>query len=227
MIQDDKSEIDIGSHSNTTWTTIAEVKRYTAFSITIAQVKSRAVNYLHQRPFLQYVKNLTLHELDDIIKQVGIDNLTLEISKRQFVFCPVFSMVRRKGSPSDQVVVPRTYQQCKKMSFQNSGTPVALVSYPGSGNSWARVLLETTTGIYTGSVYCDKHYLFSGMIGEGIASENVIAIKTHQTVEETIGFAKKVIYIARNPLGAIAADYTRIAAKNGHTTELSQEHFGK
>jgi hypothetical protein len=28
--------------------------------------------------------------------------------------------------------------------------PHALVSYPGSGNTWLRYLIEATTGIYTG-----------------------------------------------------------------------------
>jgi len=216
----------INSLSETVTAEVEHSLASTNFTITIAQVKRSAVKYLHQRPFLRYVQNLSLQQVSDIITQVGVDNLTSKISKQQFVFCSVFSMVRRKGSPSDHVVVPNTYQKCKKMSFQSSGIPTALVSYPGSGNSWARILLETSTGIYTGSVYCDKHYLFSGMIGEGVASENVIAIKTHLSVKETVEFVKKVIYIVRNPLGAIVADYTRVAAK-GHTAELSQEHFGK
>ena len=32
---------------------------------------------------------------------------------------------------------------------------VMLISFPGSGNTWARTLLEDASGFYTGSVYTD------------------------------------------------------------------------
>ena len=195
-------------------------------SITISQFKKDANKYLHQRPFLKYMDNLSHYQIDDIIRQVAVKNLTSENSKRQFIYCAIFSLVRRGDAPEDHVVLPKSLQKCKKMSFRNSGTPIALVSYPGSGNSWARVLLEEATGIYTGSVYCDKHYLFSGMIGEGISTENVIAIKCHSSVEETAQYSKKVIYIIRNPLKAIVSEYTRQTAKAGHTKELPPEYYG-
>ena len=195
-------------------------------SITISQFKKDANKYLHQRPFLKYMDNLSHYQIDDIIKQVEVKNLSSDSAKRQFIYCAVFSLVRRKDAPADHIVLPKSLQKCKKMSFQNSGTPVALVSYPGSGNSWARVLLEEATGIYTGSVYCDKHYLFSGMIGEGVSTENVIAIKSHSSVEEMAQLSKKVIYIIRNPLKAIVSEYTRQTAKAGHTKELPPEYYG-
>lgn len=197
-------------------------------SITIFQFRKDAKKYLHQRPFLlKYMSNLSHYQVDDLIRQVGVKNLTSDAVKRQFIYCSIFSLVRRKGAPSDHVILPQSTQKCKKMSFRKSGTPVALVSYPGSGNSWARVLLEETTGIYTGSTYCDKHYLFSGMIGEGISTGNVVAFKSHQSVQEMVHYStKKVIYIIRNPLKAIVAEYTREVAKAGHTKELPLEYYG-
>ena len=33
---------------------------------------------------------------------------------------------------------------------------VALVSYPGSGNTWLRLVLEEVTGVFTGAVYNDE-----------------------------------------------------------------------
>ena len=33
--------------------------------------------------------------------------------------------------------------------------PVALASFPNSGNTWLRYLIEGLTGIYTGSFYLD------------------------------------------------------------------------
>ena len=194
--------------------------------VTIFQFKEHAIKYLHQRPFLKYINNLSHYQVNDLIRQVGVTNLTSDIAKRQFMFCGMFSLVRRKDAPSDHVVLPKGVKKCKKMSFRNSGVSVALVSYPGSGNSWVRVLLEEATGIYTGSIYCDKHYLYSGMIGEGISTENVIAFKSHSSVEEMVQYSKKVVYIIRNPLKAIVAEYTRQTAKRGHTQELPPEYYG-
>ncbi|CAB4055931.1 unnamed protein product [Lepeophtheirus salmonis] len=44
--------------------------------------------------------------------------------------------------------------------------PKALVSYPGSGNTWLRYLLDTSVGIFTGSRYKDLEIQSSGMWGE-------------------------------------------------------------
>lgn len=34
--------------------------------------------------------------------------------------------------------------------------PPLISSLPGSGNSWSRLLIEYSTGYYTGSIYGDK-----------------------------------------------------------------------
>ena len=33
---------------------------------------------------------------------------------------------------------------------------MALASFPGSGNTWARYVIEGATGVFTGSIYNDK-----------------------------------------------------------------------
>ena len=38
----------------------------------------------------------------------------------------------------------------------------ALVSYPGSGNTWTRYLVEAATGVFTGSIFNDKSILRAG-----------------------------------------------------------------
>jgi hypothetical protein len=38
----------------------------------------------------------------------------------------------------------------------------ALVSFPGSGNTWVRYLLETASGVFTGSVYIDRRIISKG-----------------------------------------------------------------
>lgn len=57
--------------------------------------------------------------------------------------------------------------------------PVALVSVPGSGNTWVRGLLEKATGVCTGSIYCDAPLRFKGFVGENVHDGSVLVIKTH------------------------------------------------
>lgn len=59
-------------------------------------------------------------------------------------------------------------KQCRERGFLNRNSPiVALISFPGSGNTWLRHLLEQATGTYTGSIYCD-HSLKAMFPGEHV-----------------------------------------------------------
>ncbi len=69
-------------------------------------------------------------------------------------------------------------KQCKFRDGRGRD-PVALVSCPGSGNTWVRGLLEKATGICTGSIYCDAPLRNGGFIGESIKDGSVLVIKTH------------------------------------------------
>jgi len=40
--------------------------------------------------------------------------------------------------------------------------PIALASYPGSGNTWVRWMIEAASGISTGSIYNDVDLYFQG-----------------------------------------------------------------
>ena len=97
-----------------------------------------------------------------------------------------------------------------KCHFQDgtSNIRVLLLSYPGSGNTWIRQLIERSSGVCTGkindstiiiianitlsivsydtiyyyctgSVYCDIPIFKSGMIGEGVNAPSVLVVKTH------------------------------------------------
>jgi len=119
---------------------------------------------------------------------------------------------------------------CKMMSFGNSGLTAVLVSYPGSGNSWVRLLLETTSGIYSGSVSCDTSYVQAGMVGEGVNS-NVIVVKAHFKIPSNL-LHDRIIYLIRNPFTALVADWKRYVSKKfakntRHVNEVGQEYFGK
>ena len=43
---------------------------------------------------------------------------------------------------------------------------VMLTSFPGSGNTWTRLLIEDVTGYFTGSVYWDQSLYDGGFLGE-------------------------------------------------------------
>ncbi|XP_065891886.1 WSCD family member CG9164-like isoform X2 [Dysidea avara] len=112
--------------------------------------------------------------------------------------------------------------QCKNftdMRFIDGSRVVALPSYPGSGNTWTRMLLEQTTGIYTGSIYCDTELKARGFLGEKLSSSNVLAVKTHYPSKDLFvpyreyhdpGKFKNVsaaIVIIRNPLDSLVSHW--------------------
>ncbi len=49
---------------------------------------------------------------------------------------------------------PLTSGDCRFMNGSGRGV-TGLVSFPGSGNTWVRELLQTVTGICTGTVFSD------------------------------------------------------------------------
>ena len=58
----------------------------------------------------------------------------------------------------------------------NAFVPVLLYSFPGSGNTWCRLLIEWSIGIFTGSMYDDKS-LVNILPGESHCDLKVSAIK--------------------------------------------------
>ena len=71
----------------------------------------------------------------------------------------------------------------KRVKLGNEGQfdLTILTSFPGSGNTWARLLIEDATGFYTGSVYDDGTLYHGGMIGEKEDPHlnNTIVVKYH------------------------------------------------
>jgi len=59
---------------------------------------------------------------------------------------------------------------------------VALVTYPGSGNTWTRHLIEGLSGIFTGSALGEDHELIQTFSGEREDHElnTTFVIKTHK-----------------------------------------------
>ncbi len=127
--------------------------------------------------------------------------------------------------------------------------PVALASYPGSGNTWVRGLLQEVTGLCTGGVYCDVALRQSGFPGEGVRSGAVLVVKTHQTDPrwsgvhydknlpliyykklEHIPICNSAILLVRFPFAAIVAQHNRLLNVDSidtHTAHGEPEEFGK
>ena len=135
--------------------------------------------------------------------------------------------------------------QCHFMP-QTHRAPVALASFPGSGNTWLRGLLETATGICTGYEFCDISMRVNGFAGENIVSGAVLVVKTHgfpnwkgkkKRKDEggSVHFDSAVVLV-RNPLDALVAEWNRRVASNfrgnnvsfnSHVMSAGKEMFGK
>jgi hypothetical protein len=118
--------------------------------------------------------------------------------------------------------------------------PLSLASYPGSGNTWVRGLLQKVTGLCTGAIYCDGELRQNGFPGENIRN-GVTLVKTHQSDPkwEWIEYSNKKmtasaysggVFILRNPFHAIVAEFQRKTHTNqpgSHVKTLGKDYFGE
>ena len=118
--------------------------------------------------------------------------------------------------------------------------PVALASFPGSGNTWLRGLLELATNICTGSIYCDRDLRAGGFAGEGLYSSSTLVVKTHKGsifvklrhhLRKELNVSSVVLLI-RNPFNVLVAERNREVAKamnrsNSHLSVAGEDSFGK
>uniref|UniRef100_A0A671QVZ9 WSC domain-containing protein n=1 Tax=Sinocyclocheilus anshuiensis TaxID=1608454 RepID=A0A671QVZ9_9TELE len=102
---------------------------------------------------------------------------------------------------------------------------VALASFPGAGNTWARHLIELATGYYTGSYYFDGSLYNKGFKGERDhwRSGRTICIKTHESGKKEIEAFDASILMIRNPYKALMAEFNR--KYGGHIGFASQAHW--
>ena len=133
------------------------------------------------------------------------------------------------------------YGKCRNftsMRFIDGSRLVAMASFPGSGSTWSRTALEQVTGIYTGSVYCDKGLKSKGFAGELVVSSNVLAVKTHLWSTNLFPKAGEfrdpnkykditaVIVLVRNPLESIASYWNFAQTQGSHVATAPPDHFG-
>ncbi|RXG58381.1 WSC domain-containing protein 2 [Armadillidium vulgare] len=88
-----------------------------------------------------------------------------------------------KVNGGEKVVLWKRDEKCKKFDvrFGKRFKFQYLASFPGSGNTWTRYLIEAATGIFTGSVFKDNTLFKLGFLGERekMGSGKMMVIKTH------------------------------------------------
>ena len=99
------------------------------------------------------------------------------------------AVVSEKSSTFDAVASRVSRTLCKfkygKRTFLPESArrlPPMLYTFPGSGNTWSRLLIEYSTGVLTGSVYNDQS-LLGELPGEFTCSWTVSAVKVRLTSE--------------------------------------------
>lgn len=121
---------------------------------------------------------------------------------------------------------------------QKSLPMTALVSFPGSGNTWVRYLIETSSGVFTGSVYTDRNIISKGFYGEavppdcgctavqnthGFALAGLVPKYKEQRSAEVTLFRGRGILLLRNPYEALLS--YRNYLYGGHTGLAPEDRF--
>lgn len=128
---------------------------------------------------------------------------------------------------------------------KDAPAPPLLYSFPGSGNTWVRQLIEFSTGIFSGSIY-DDHSLRGILPAELECSNRQSVIKAHpnhfhfQQLYEgpfPVGFRDKcnrgnvhkftrAILLIRNPYDTIWSEFERRHSKS-HNSGILKSSFDK
>ncbi|CAL4168110.1 unnamed protein product, partial [Meganyctiphanes norvegica] len=119
----------------------------------------------------------------------------------------------------------------------STGLPLVwLASYPRSGNSWTRYLIEGATGIYTNSIYRDGTMVKLGYYGESeeVDTGRCVVTKTHRSWEQGQDQHVPTILLIRNPAKSILSfwNFKKAPMKNKYffsadnRTYASQEFRG-
>lgn len=117
--------------------------------------------------------------------------------------------------------------------------PPMLYTFPGSGNTWTRLLIEFATGYYTGSVYDDKT-LLKALPGEWTCSSQVVMVKIHPHTHPIGAIEKgqpdrkckslkpfdRGVLLIRDPFDSIWSEYQRRKTQS-HVGKIQRSKFSK
>uniref|UniRef100_A0A7S1BZB7 Sulfotransferase domain-containing protein n=1 Tax=Corethron hystrix TaxID=216773 RepID=A0A7S1BZB7_9STRA len=168
---------------------------------------------------------------------VGISTLLLVTYAFIFTKNNPFTNYDQQNDPSTNASIEKNDRSTPKAMSTSSARPTpedeacqipvpvfadrpatALASYPGSGNTMTRVLIEALTGVWTGSTHGNPRMLGKqvrsvGNPADDRLTKNVVAVKTHQPGgKKHFGKlrwtnATRVILIIRDPLNALPSAF--------------------
>ena len=211
---------------------------------TAATVLSEIMIILHVVQFLSPVQierslqgkpgseSFVLKLIRDILPEAKYDFLACsqDVAEDTFNLSPDFYNVSRNNMTFGFECTPLTDMHFIVQRKRIAWPITALASFPGSGNTWLRYLLEQMTGVFTGSQECDIVLKASGLLGEGVQSSNVLVVKTHNPsdlIEMTPKrHFKAAVVLVRNPFDAILAEYHRMVLWS-HIRMLEPDHFSE
>ncbi|OQV18647.1 putative WSCD family member [Hypsibius exemplaris] len=149
--------------------------------------------------------------------------------------------VKPRGEMTERATLQRTLSrrrvwyasakgsECQRVFRYRGKLPLpmtALLSTQGSGNTWLRWLIESLTGLCTGSLYRELSMRVAAFQCEmsPLTSGGFIAYKVHyfhQLSENTT----KVILLVRNPFDALVSDFNRMNTQGNHTALADADVF--
>ncbi|XP_045170247.2 WSCD family member AGAP003962-like [Mercenaria mercenaria] len=142
----------------------------------------------------------------------------IHVIKKYYPKVHITNVVARLGHASLDGSV-----NCSKKEINLSQTllPITgLVSFPGSGNTWTRHLIQQMTGIGTSSMYCDEELRARGFPYECHHNRaRTVVVKTHEA--RHFNLFKNIVLLLRNPYDALLSCVN--FAKVGHTGHSSKQ----
>ena len=161
----------------------------------------------------------------------------------------LFSLIDMKIRPWDKTDDP----DCQHLAIQfirhKSQRQIRLSSYPGSGNTWTRGLIERLSGYFTGSVYADKTLFMQGNVysfnsfksnycilfnltgyyGEMMQPDCGCTLlqKTHDTFlpKQLLQFNGSRVVVIRNPYDSLKSFRQFSVTNNNHVKLASENDF--
>ncbi|KAH8048968.1 protein xylosyltransferase [Aureococcus anophagefferens] len=111
------------------------------------------------------------------------------------------------------------------------GETVVLASYPRSGNSLLRSLLESISGVVTGSDTAPNRTLSlalqeCGVRGEGVIDERTWVVKSHYPERRAALRRRNAILLVRNPWDVIDS-YFNMTLTNSHNTTMRDDQYAR
>ena len=107
---------------------------------------------------------------------------------------------------------------------------IQFTSFPRSGNSFLRRLIESVSGVTTGSsipLIVDLALQIQGSKGEGYINDQVWIVKTHHPMLMPFNStfcANKTIVVVRNPLDAFDS-FANLANTMSHGVKTNYEYY--